>query len=57
MEEMMPTENDVAIEAFKTITTTLYALPEKDRERVLRSAAILIGFEFLEEVEPRRRRT
>lgn len=40
-------KDDPAIEVFKTITTALALLPDDaDRERVLRAAAILCGFEF-----------
>jgi len=40
-------KDDPAIEVFKTVTTALAALQDDaDRERVLRAAAILCGFEF-----------
>lgn len=39
---------DPALHAFITVTTELWSLTDPDRERVLRSVAILLGFEFLE---------
>ncbi len=55
----MPNDkDDEAIRVFNTVTQALWALKDEEaRKRVLRSTAVLLGYDFIEEADRARRRS